>query len=79
MDIDAGRSAKRRGARPVFGPDAEDVCVGSALGAAMVQDATPPLAPGDGRYFLARARNACGAGPWETASDGRDRQAAPCP
>jgi hypothetical protein len=64
---------------PVFTPDPDDACVASALPVTAVQEATPPLFPGEGRYFLARARNACGVAPWETASDGRDRTTFPCP
>jgi hypothetical protein len=61
---------------PSFAPG--DVCVGSALAVSSVTETTPPLPPGEGRYFLVRAANVCGVSRWQTSSQGRDRAGA-CP
>jgi hypothetical protein len=55
-----------------------DVCLGDGLTVPSVADTTPPLLPGEGRYFLVRAANVCGVSRWETSSQGRDRPSA-CP
>jgi photosystem II stability/assembly factor-like uncharacterized protein len=41
-------------------------------------DATP-LAPGQGVYYLVRARNVCGLGTWGTDSEGTARAVSACP
>lgn len=56
---------------------AGDVCVGTGLAVPSVSDTTPPLLPGEGRYFLVRAVNVCGLSRWETSSQGRDRPGCP--
>lgn len=56
-----------------------DACLASGLAATHVADSTAPPATGAGRFYLVRARNACGAGPWESATDGRDRFPTGCP
>jgi hypothetical protein len=56
-----------------------DACIGSGIAATSIFDATPDPLAGEGRFYLARAVNACGTGRWETGSDGRDRAIAACP
>ncbi len=56
-----------------------DACMASGLASATTADTTPALAPDAGRFFLVRGDNPCGAGRWETASDGRDRMTGACP
>ncbi len=59
-------------------PASGDLCIADDLGAQQATDTTPLPLPGAGVYFLVRAQNPCGAGRWETASDGRDRLASVC-
>ena len=40
---------------------------------------TAPLPAGQGVYYLARARNACGLGSWGTSSGGQERPVPSCP
>ena len=60
-------------------PAASDLCVASGSISTTTLDSTPQPLPGNGRYFLVRGRNGCGAGRFETASSGRDRVSAACP
>ena len=57
----------------------EDVCLGDDLPGLSALDTSPAVVPGEGRFFLVRGDNACGAGRWQTATDGRDRATAVCP
>ena len=63
----------------VFTPGAGDLCLGAQVEATSLSDPAPDPAPGEGRYYLARAANICGQSRWETSSDGRERVVAGCP
>ncbi len=56
-----------------------DACLAHDLATTHVADSAAPPAAGTGRFYLVRARNACGAGAWESTTDGRDRFPARCP
>jgi hypothetical protein len=66
-------------ALPTFAPDPGDLCLGAQVTATSILDPGPDPATGQGRYFVARAENACGRSRWETSSDGRERVVAGCP
>ena len=62
-----------------YGTEPQDVCVGDDLAALVAPDTSPSLSPGEGRFFLVRGDNPCGAGRYQTAFDGRDRTSTTCP
>ena len=60
------------------GSGSSEVCIASGVAAATTADATVP-AMGGGLWYLARGRNACGAGSYGRQSGGTERTSAACP
>jgi hypothetical protein len=56
-----------------------DLCLVDGSTGTQAQDTAPSPLPGGARFYLVRGDGGCGAGPWERASDGRDRLTAACP
>jgi hypothetical protein len=59
------------------GPD--DLCLHDGLAALTAPDTTVTPAPGEGRFFLVRGQNVCGAGRYESTTSGADRLTTACP
>ena len=81
--VDAGSGTVYDLARGVLselraGSHASDTCVVTGSGTGSGVDATAPPA-GDGFWYLARARNACGSGTWGNRSSGAPRVVNACP
>ena len=68
--------AVRGGTLPVGGSSTE-TCFSNMTSAKLVDAASP--APGTVFWYLSRARNPCGFGPWGTQSDGTARATGACP
>ena len=62
-----------------YGTGPDDVCLSDDLGSLTVADTTPPLVPGEGRFFLVRGDNGCGKGRYQTSFTGLDRLTTTCP
>src|SRR5262245_18204612 len=62
---------------PGTGPG--DVCLADDLAATQIVDVTPAPARQRGLFFLVRAVNACGRGPYRVATGGGDRPSSACP
>jgi len=56
-----------------------DVCLADDLAATGIADTTPSPPPGSGLFFLVRAANVCGQGPYRTSIGGEDRASTACP
>jgi hypothetical protein len=56
-----------------------DVCLADDLAATQITDATPAPSSGSGLFFLVRAVNACGQGPYRRSIGGGDRLSDACP
>ena len=69
--------AVRGGAFPVGSSSAGEVCFGELTAAKLVDETRP--ASGSGFWYLSRARNPCGPGPWGTQSNGIARDTTVCP
>ncbi len=72
---DAARGST--GSFPVGSSSTGEVCLGNTTTARVVDGATP--APGTGFWYLSRARNPCGPGPWGYQSNGTARVTGTCP
>lgn len=72
---DVGRGAL--GELPV-GTGPSETCVATGAAGASATDATVPT-PGDGFYYVVRARNTCGVATYGSASAGGERSSATCP
>jgi hypothetical protein len=62
-----------------YGTGPGDVCVADNLAGLATFDTSPPLGPGEGRFFLVRGDNSCGQGRYQTATNGSDRLTSTCP
>lgn len=60
------------------GSGSSDICLAQGGAALSTTDPALPLI-GEGYWYLARARNVCGAGPYGSGSDGTPRNTAICP
>ena len=69
--------AVRGGAFPVGSSSAGEVCFDELTAAKLVDEARP--ASGSGFWYLSRAKNPCGPGPWGTQSNGTARDTTVCP
>jgi hypothetical protein len=65
------------GAFPVGSSSTGEVCFSNLTEARLSDTAAP--APGSGYWYLSRARNPCGTGPWGTQSNGTERVTGTCP
>ena len=65
------------GSLPVGSSSAGEVCYPGLIEAELVDGTSPP--PGTGFWYLSRARNPCGLGPWGAQSDGTARVTGACP
>ncbi len=63
----------------VDGGVAQAICLASGLTETYWDDPRPAPAPGDGDYYLARARNLCGEGGYGSSTLGLRIPLAPCP
>ena len=61
------------------GAGASEICIAGATSAASAEDASTPLFPETGTWYLGRASNACGTGTYGLESDGSERLSLSCP